>query len=101
MQLVGGGVTCPPLLAVGKEIRLWERSSQMATLRTSVEHLIHNIDEFVLARVRRYRGKSTSTFASINAHWTGSTTTKTLTAPTPTGVCRTSCASGKRCGYAP
>ncbi|MCR4471806.1 recombinase family protein [Burkholderia sp. SCN-KJ] len=30
----------------------------MASLRTSVEHLIRNIDEFVLARVRRYRGKS-------------------------------------------
>ncbi|VWC89063.1 RND transporter [Burkholderia contaminans] len=26
---------------------------------TSVEHLIRNIDEFVPARVRRYRGKST------------------------------------------
>lgn len=32
----------------------------MASLRTSVEHLIRNIDEFVLARVRRYRGKSTT-----------------------------------------
>lgn len=30
----------------------------MASLRTSVEHLIRNIDEFVLARVRRYLGKS-------------------------------------------
>lgn len=30
----------------------------MASLWTSVEHLIRNIDEFVLARVRRYRGKS-------------------------------------------
>lgn len=31
----------------------------MVSLWTSVEHLIRNIDEFVLARVRSYRGKYT------------------------------------------
>lgn len=35
----------------------------MASLRISVEHLIRNIDESVLARVRRYRGKSSLTDA--------------------------------------
>ena len=39
----------------------------MASLRTSVEHLIRNIDEFVLARVRRYRGKSTEQRQAVGA----------------------------------
>ena len=41
----------------------------MASLRTSVEHLIRNIDEFVLARVRRYRSKSTRLDDLWNARW--------------------------------
>lgn len=34
---------------------------------TSVEHLIRNIDEFALARVRRYRGESTEQRQAVGA----------------------------------